>query len=170
MIQDQILNHYFDKCNSEGTPFLLSYIKFTSKTWKNKHYLNVGKHVGIFGDYSEGFIDFIKWKHANISEKIHFNYSKLDYNKRKITMNDIMTSLNLSKTCKVIRVIYTKLSVVISQDKIWTSIRMLFKDNVSYDIIKNLNAIFWRNFHESWYSRLSEETKEVYLIILKYQL
>ena len=117
MIQDQILNHYFDKCNSEGTPFLLSYIKFTSKTWKNKHYLNVGKHVGVFGDYSEGFIDFIKWKHANISEEVHFN-SKSDYNKRKSTMNDIITSLNLSKTSKVIRVMCTSLSVVMNQDRI----------------------------------------------------
>ena len=33
--------------------FSSSYIKFTSKTWKNKHYLNVGKYVAAFDDKVE---------------------------------------------------------------------------------------------------------------------
>ena len=64
-------------------------------------------------------------------------------------MNDIITSFDLSKTCKVIRVIYTRLSIVTSQEKIWIRTRMLFKGHVSHDNIKNLIANFWRNFHES---------------------
>ena len=53
-------DHYLEKYNVEGTPFLSSYIKLTSKTWKRKNYLNVGKRVGVLGVYSEGFINFTK--------------------------------------------------------------------------------------------------------------
>ena len=42
-------------------------------------------------------------------------------------MNDLMTSLNLSKRYKVIRVKDTRLSVFINEEEIRTSIRMLFK-------------------------------------------
>ena len=60
MLQDKMSDHYLDSYNVDGTPFLSSYIKFTSKTCKSKYYLNVGKHVGLFGDYSEGFMNFTK--------------------------------------------------------------------------------------------------------------
>ena len=42
-------------------------------------------------------------------------------------MNDPMTSLNLSKRYKVIRVKDTRLSVFINEEEIRTSIRILFK-------------------------------------------
>ena len=77
-------------------------------------------------------------------------------------MNDIITSLNLSKICKIIRVIDTRLSIVMSQEEIRTSVRMLFQNHVSYDNIKNLNANFWRNIHESWCFHLLDEAKKSY--------
>ena len=43
-----------------------------------------------------------------------------------------------------------------------TSIKMLFRDHVSYTNVKHLNATFWKNVHDSWCSHLSEESKESY--------
>ena len=74
-------------------------------------------------------------------------------------MNDLMISLNLSTRCKVIRGIDTMLSIFMSEEEIRTSIRMLFKYHVSYDNIKDLKAIFWRNNYDSWCSPLSDDTK-----------
>ena len=68
MIQDQMLDHYVDKFKSEGILCLSSYINFLSNIWKSKHYLNVGKHVGVIGDYGKGFMDFTEWKHDNKSK------------------------------------------------------------------------------------------------------
>ena len=77
-------------------------------------------------------------------------------------MNDLMTSLNLSKLRNVIRVIDTRLAVFVIQDKIQTNVRIFFKVHVSYDNIKNLNAIIWENFHDSSCSHLPDDTKESY--------
>ena len=57
-------------------------------------------------------------------------------------MNDLMTSLNVSKKCKVIRVIDAILSIFTSEEEIRTSIRILFKDYVSNKNIKNLKPAF----------------------------
>ena len=70
-----------------------------------------------------------------------------------------MISLNLSKRFKILRVIDTGLSVFMSEEEIRTSIRILFKYHVSYDNIKDLKAIFWRNNYDSWCSPLSDDTK-----------
>ena len=69
-------DHYLLTYRKEGFTRLSSYIKFTSKTWKIKHCLIVGKYVTTFGDNSEGFTDFNKWKHENITEKIQNQFSK----------------------------------------------------------------------------------------------
>ena len=86
-------DHNLHKYHIKGTPFLSSYMKFTSKTWKNNYYLNVRKRIHIFREYSDGFIDFNKSKNDNIDETIHSIYSKLDNMKRKYIMNDLMKEL-----------------------------------------------------------------------------
>ena len=60
--------------------FSSSYIELTSKTWKSKHYLNIGKNI-TFGDKGEGYTDVTKWKHENITEKIKKKYSNSKYPK-----------------------------------------------------------------------------------------
>ena len=80
-------DHYLEKYNVEGTPFLSSYIKLTSKTWKRKNYLNVEKRVGVLGVYSEGFINFTKWKHEYICEELHLTYSASGSDRKKFIMN-----------------------------------------------------------------------------------
>ena len=72
-----------------------------SKTWKIDYYLNVGKRILGFREYSDGFVDFNKWKNDNIDETIHSIYSKSDNMKTKYIMNDLREQL----TGKVIRVI-----------------------------------------------------------------
>ena len=83
VLQDQMTDHYLGNYNYKGTPFLSSYIKYTSKIWKRRNYLNVENHVGIVGEYSEGFINFTKWKYDNICEVLHLTYSKSGSNRRK---------------------------------------------------------------------------------------
>ena len=42
------------------------------------------------------------------------------------------------------------------------SVQMKFKNDVSYDMIKHLNAGFWKNVHESWCSHMSKNIKDSY--------
>ena len=67
-------------------------------------------------------MNFTKWRHDNILEVIHSNYSKSGNDRGKFIMNDLMTSLNLSKRCNIIRVIDIKLYFFMIQDEIRTSI------------------------------------------------
>ena len=68
LIKDAMSNYYIANNHKEGSLFLSSYIKFSSNKWECKHHLNVWKCVPAFGDESEGFVDFNKWKHENIIE------------------------------------------------------------------------------------------------------
>ena len=69
--------------------------------------------------------------------------------RKKSIMNDLITSLNLSKRCKVIRVIDTRLSIFMDKEEIRKSIRMLFEDRVSYDNIKKgLRQLFWKDVYD----------------------
>ena len=66
LLQDKMSDHYLDYYHNKDISFLSSYIKFTSKTWKGKRYLNVGKRIKIFREFSDGFIDFNLWKNSCI--------------------------------------------------------------------------------------------------------
>ena len=85
---------------------------------ESKHDLNVGKYVAIFDDKGKGFVDFNKWKHENITEKIQKEYSNSEHEQRISMLNDIMISLNLSNTYKVFCVINARLSVIMTPFKV----------------------------------------------------
>ena len=59
-IQNQIADHYLENWNVVGIPFSSNKIKYLTKCWKQNHYLNVGKLVGIFEIHDNGFLDFNK--------------------------------------------------------------------------------------------------------------
>ena len=61
-------------------------------------------------------------------------------------MNDLITTLNLSKSCKVTLAIDTRLFVMMSEDKIIKSIRILFKAYVGFENIKILSCLFGKTF------------------------
>ena len=48
LFQDKMSDHYLSHYHNKDISFLSSYIKFTSKTWKGKHYLNVEKRIIFF--------------------------------------------------------------------------------------------------------------------------
>ena len=98
-----------------GTPSSSNKIKHLTKKWKQNNYLNVAKLVGIFGNNNEGFMDFTKWKHANIYIFLHSNYSESNTAQRKSIVNGLITTMNLSKRCKVFRVINKNISIVVSE-------------------------------------------------------
>ena len=58
-LQDKMTDHYLHKYHIKRIPFLSSYMKFTSKTWKNNYYLNVRKRIHIFREYSDGLLTLI---------------------------------------------------------------------------------------------------------------
>ena len=60
-LHDKMSDHYLDHYHKKDISFLSSYIKFTSKTWKAKRYLNVGKRIKKFREFSDGYIDFNIW-------------------------------------------------------------------------------------------------------------
>ena len=103
-----------------------------------------------FREYSDGFVDFNKWKNNDIDESIHSIYSKSDNMKRKHIVNDLMKEL----TCKVIHLINKNYSMFMTEQKVRNSVQMKFKNDVSYNMIKHLNAGFWKNVHESWCSHM----------------
>ena len=53
-------------------------------------------------------------------------------------MNDLIRKINLSKICKVFRVIKKTSYIVMSEKRIGQSIRMQFKTHTSYANINNL--------------------------------
>ena len=57
-------------------------------------------------------MDFTKWKHANIYIFLHSNYSESNTAQRKSIVNGLITTMNLSKRCKVFQVINNKFSIV----------------------------------------------------------
>ena len=61
---------------------------------------------------------------------------------------NVIKILNLSKRCKIIRVIDTRLSINMSEDEIRKSIRMLLKDVFSCENINNLKLFSWKNVHD----------------------
>ena len=103
-LQDKMSGHYLDHYHNKDISFISSYIKFTSKTWKGKRYLNVGKRIKIFRQFSDGFIDFNLWKKKCIDVCFHSKYSKPDNKTRRLIMNDLMNELS----GKVIRVVDLK--------------------------------------------------------------
>ena len=107
-LQNQITDHYLDHWNKVGTPFSSNKIKYVTKTWKKNYYLNVGKLIGIFREHDEGFIDLNKWIIDNINQSLQINYSASNNSKILIIMDDIMTKLNLSNNCNVLRVMDNK--------------------------------------------------------------
>ena len=76
-------DHYLDHYHNKDISFLSSYIKFTSKTWKGKRYLNVGKRIKNFREVSDSFVDFNQWKTNSINKVFHLKYSKSDNKTRK---------------------------------------------------------------------------------------
>ena len=61
---------------------------------------------------------------------------------------NVIKILNLSKRCKIIRVIDTRLSINMSEDEIRKSIRMLLKDVFSCENINNLKLFSWKKIHD----------------------
>ena len=57
-LQDKMSDHYLDHFHKKDIQFLSSYIKFVSKIWKAKRYLNIGKRIKTFREFSDGYIDF----------------------------------------------------------------------------------------------------------------
>ena len=80
--------------------------------------MNVVKLNRIFGIYDEGFIDFNKRKHDNITKDIQNNYSASKTSKRLSIMNDLMSKTNVSNNYKVFRVLDNKCSIVMSKHDI----------------------------------------------------
>ena len=131
-----------DHYHKKDTPFLSSYIKFTSKTWKAKRYLNVEKRIKTFCEFSDGYIDFNKWKNDTINEVIHSIYSKSDNAKRKLIMNVLMNDLSGN----VIRVVDKYHSNFMTGLEIRSSVQVKFKNHITHKVITNLNASFERMF------------------------
>ena len=73
---------------------------------------------------------------------LHSNYSESNTAQRKSIMNDLITKMNLSKTCKVFRVINNIFSIIMSEKEIRQSIRIQFKAQVNYKNINNLKPAF----------------------------
>ena len=114
-LQNQLTDHYLDNWNNGGTPFSSNKIKYVTKIWKKKHYLNVGKLIGFFGEHDEGFIDFNKWKQHNITQDIQINYSASNNSKTLIIIDDIMSKMNISNNYKVFRILDNKNSIVMNE-------------------------------------------------------
>ena len=109
------IDHELDIYNKVSTPFSSKKIKYLYKKWKHNNYLNVGKLVSIFGNNSEGFIDFTKQKKNNINKVVQTNYLASSQPKRLLIMNNLISKLKLSKQCKVFRVLDDKYSIVMKK-------------------------------------------------------
>ena len=83
-LQDKMSDYYLDHYYNTYIPFLSSHIEFTSKTWKDKRYLNVGKRIKMFRDFNDSFIDFKQQKNNSINGVFHSKHSKSDNKTRKI--------------------------------------------------------------------------------------
>ena len=150
-LQDKISDHYLDHYHKKIIPFLSSYIKFTSKAQMSKRYLNVGERIKIFRQFSDSFIDFNLWK-KNYIDFFHSNKT------RKLIMNNLMNELS----GKVIRVVDKHFSIFMTDQEIRNSVQLRFKNHVSYKIIKNINASFWKNVYDSLCKNLSKDVNNSY--------
>ena len=130
--QDKMTDLFLDHYQNKDIKFLSSFIKFASVTWKGKRYLNVGKRLNIFGQYSDGLVDYNSWKKKCTDVHFHSKYSKSDNKNRKLIMNDLMNELS----SKVIRVVDNNYSIFMFDQEIRNSIQMRLKNHVSYMIIK----------------------------------
>ena len=124
--------------------------------------MNVGKLIGIFREYDEGFIDFNKWKIDNINQDMQINYSASNNSKRLTIIMDIITKTNVSNNCEVFRVLDDNDSIVMNELDISKSLRLLFKTQFSYININNLNIWFWNNVYESWCKQINEKITRAY--------
>ena len=70
-LQDKMTDLFLDHYHNNDIKFLSSYIKFASMPWWGKRYLNIGKRLNIFGQYSDGFVDYNSWKKECID--VHFH-------------------------------------------------------------------------------------------------
>ena len=73
-------------------------------------------------------------------------------------MNDLMNELS----GKVIRVVDKTYSIFMTDQEIHSSVQMKFKNHVSYKIIKNLNASFWKIVYDSRCKDKSEDVNNSY--------
>ena len=73
-----------------------------------------------------------------------------------------MSKMNFSNKYKVLRVLDNKYSIVMSENDIRKSIRLLFRTQVSYLNINNLKLVFGRNVYESWCKHLTDELTRAY--------
>ena len=77
---------------------------------------------------------------------------------KKSIMKDLMNELS----GKVIRVVDKNYSIFMTDQEIRSSVQMKFKNHVSYKIIKNLNASFWKNVYDSRCKDKSEDVNNSY--------
>ena len=133
-------DHYLNRYHKKGTPFYQVTLNSLPKYWKKKYYLNIGKRIQIFLEFSDGFIDFNKWKNDHIDGVMHAIFSKSNNAKRKIIMNDLMNDL----LGKVIHVVDKHTSIFMTEQEIRYIIRGKFKNHVSYKVIKSLIQVFGR--------------------------
>ena len=77
---------------------------------------------------------------------------------RKLIMNNLMNELS----GKVIRVVDKHFSIFMTDQEIRNSVQLRFKNHVSYKIIKNINASFWKNVYDSWCKNLSKDVNNSY--------
>ena len=66
---------------------------------------------------------------------------------------------------KVSRVIHKHNSIFMTEQEICYSIQGKFKNHVSYKVIKNLNASFWKKVYDSWCKHLSKDVNSSYDLI-----
>ena len=66
---------------------------------------------------------------------------------------------------KVIRVVDTNHSIFMTEQESRSIYQMKFKNHVSYKVIKNLTASFWKNVHDSWYKDISKDANKSYDLI-----
>ena len=140
-LQDKMSDHFLDHYHKKYS-LLPSYIKFLSKTWNAKRYLNIEKRIKIFREFSDGYIDFNKWNNDSINEVIHSIYSKSNNAKRKLIMNVLMNDLSGN----VIRVVDKNHSNFMTGQEIRSSVQVKFKNHITHKVITNLNASFERMF------------------------
>ena len=120
--------------------------------------MNIEKRIKIVCEFSDGYIDFNKWKNDSINEVIHSIYSKSDNAKRKLIMNDLINDLS----DKVIRIVDKNYSIFITKQEIRSSVQIKFKNNISYNVTKNLKSSFWKNVHDSWCKDISKDVNKSY--------
>ena len=73
-------------------------------------------------------------------------------------MNDLINDLS----DKVIRIVDKNYSIFITKQEIRSSVQIKFKNNISYNVTKNLKSSFWKNVHDSWCKDISKDVNKSY--------